>query len=104
MRAAEVDSHRQRTLGRYTFFRAFDLLTTTKTVSIQKLVEELHRLPESAFIPTEPIRRFLEHNPVDADSLVPYLNWDRQHYTRNLIDRTPLYELMAICWEVGQAS
>ena len=34
----------------------------------------------------------------------PYLNWDRQHYTRNLIDRTALYELMAICWEVGQAS
>ena len=30
--------------------------------------------------------------------------WDRQHYTRNLIDQTPLYELMAICWEVGQAS
>ncbi|HTT22735.1 MAG TPA: cysteine dioxygenase family protein, partial [Candidatus Sulfotelmatobacter sp.] len=26
------------------------------------------------------------------------------HYTRNLIDRTPRYELMAICWEVGQAS
>jgi cysteine dioxygenase len=41
---------------------------------------------------------------VDIDSLMPYLNWDRQHYTRNLIDRTPLYELMAICWEVGQAS
>jgi cysteine dioxygenase len=42
--------------------------------------------------------------PVDADSLAPYLTWDRQHYTRNLIDRTPIYELMAICWEVGQAS
>ena len=37
-------------------------------------------------------------------SLDPYLNWSRQHYTRNLIDRTKLYELMAICWEVGQAS
>ncbi len=41
---------------------------------------------------------------MDPDSLARYLNWDRQHYTRNLIDRTPLYELMAICWEVGQAS
>ena len=61
-------------------------------------------MPESAFGPTEPFRRFLQDTPVDADSLAPYLNWDRQHYTRNLIDRTPLYELMAICWEVGQAS
>jgi cysteine dioxygenase len=32
------------------------------------------------------------------------LTWDRQHYTRNLIDKTDLYEMMAICWEVGQGS
>jgi len=80
------------------------MITTIKTVSIQKLVSELRKLPESAFVPTESLRQLLEQNPVDADSLAPYLNWDRQHYTRNLIDRTPLYELMAICWEVGQAS
>ncbi len=61
-------------------------------------------MPESSLNETEPLRRFLQHTPVDTDSLAPYLNWDRQHYTRNLIDRTALYELMAICWEVGQAS
>ena len=80
------------------------MFTTAKTVSIQHVVQELRRMPGSAFIPTEPIRQFLEKSPVDTDSLTRYLNWDRQHYTRNLIDRTPLYELMAICWEVGQAS
>jgi len=64
----------------------------------------LRMLPESAFISTEPLRQFLAQRPVDVESLAPYLTWDRQHYTRNLIDRTPLYELMAICWEVGQAS
>ncbi|PYX76951.1 MAG: hypothetical protein DMG78_00280 [Acidobacteria bacterium] len=80
------------------------MITSTKTVPIQKLVDELRTLPESAFIPTEPLRRFLTQMPVDAESLAPYLTWDRQHYTRNLIDRTPLYEFMAICWEVGQAS
>jgi cysteine dioxygenase len=78
--------------------------TAAKIVPIQRLVEELRKLPESAFIATELIRRFLQQTPVDAESLAPYLNWDRQHYTRNLIDRTPLYELMAICWDVGQAS
>jgi len=80
------------------------MVTAAKNPSIQKLVEELRQMPESMFIPTEPLRRFLEMNPVEADSLTPYLTWSRQHYTRNLIDRTPLYELMAICWEVGQAS
>ncbi len=34
----------------------------------------------------------------------PYLFWNSQHYTRNLIDKTDLYELLAICWEVGMSS
>ena len=80
------------------------MITAAKPVPIQQLVEGLRQLPEAAFETTEPIRKFLQETPVDADSLAPYLNWDRQHYTRNLIDRTSLYELMAICWEVGQAS
>ena len=80
------------------------MLITVKPVPITKLIEGLRQMPESAFTPTEPIRRFLQETPVDADSLAPYLTWDRQHYTRNLIDRTPLYELMAICWETGQMS
>ncbi len=80
------------------------MVTAAKTVSIERLVRGLREMPESAFIPTEPVRRYLQECPVDSDSLAPYLNWDRQHYTRNLIDRTPLYELMAICWDVGQAS
>ncbi|HEX8799552.1 MAG TPA: cysteine dioxygenase family protein, partial [Terriglobales bacterium] len=29
---------------------------------------------------------------------------NNQHYTRNLIDKTALYELLAICWEVGMRS
>ena len=80
------------------------MITAAKIVPIQTLVQELRRMPEANFIDTEPLRRFLQQMPVEPDSLAPYLNWDRQHYTRNLIDRTPLYELMAICWEVGQAS
>lgn len=80
------------------------MITAAKTVHIQRLVEGLRQMPEPMFDQTEPLRRFLEQTPVDSDSLAPYLNWSRQHYTRNLIDRTRLYELMAICWDVGQAS
>jgi cysteine dioxygenase len=80
------------------------MTTVAKQISIQDFVAELQRLPEAAFRETEPIRSFLQNMPVNADSLSRYLTWDRQHYTRNLIDKTPLYELVAICWEVGQAS
>jgi cysteine dioxygenase len=80
------------------------MLTAAKTVSIDHLVQELRKLPKHAFTEIESLRHVLQEKPVQAESLVPYLTWDRQHYTRNLIDRTPLYELLAICWEVGQAS
>lgn len=78
--------------------------TGVKQVSIDDLVAGLRQFPEAAFDETEQLRRFLQEMPVRADSLATYLTWDRQHYTRNLIDKTPLYELLAICWEVGQIS
>ena len=78
--------------------------TNANPVTIQTLVAGLRSLPQHAFEGTGHILSFLQHSPVLPDSLAPYLAWDRQHYTRNLIDKTPLYELIAICWEVGQAS
>src|SRR5437879_13750632 len=78
--------------------------TTSRQVAIQDFVSGLRKFPESAFIETASILSFLQSTPVSPETLTRYLTWDRQHYTRNLIDRTPLYELLAICWEVGQVS
>ena len=74
------------------------------TLSIQDFTTELRKLPASAFERVDVVQRFLREHPVDSESLSPYLRWDHQHYTRNLIDKNNLYELVAICWEVGQAS
>jgi cysteine dioxygenase len=78
--------------------------TVLKQVSIEDFVAGLRKFAEPAFLGTEQILHFLEQTPVVPDTLEQFLTWDRQHYTRNLIDKTPLYELMAICWEVGQIS
>jgi cysteine dioxygenase len=78
--------------------------TALKQIAIQDFVAELRKFPASAFDQVERIRSFLQENPINSESLAPFLLWDRQHYTRNLIDKTPLYELIAICWEVGQSS
>lgn len=78
--------------------------TQAQAVSIQDFVSALRTYPEAAFEHTSEILEFLRTTPVDGDSLAKYLTWDRQHYTRNLIDKTPLYELLAICWEIGQSS
>jgi cysteine dioxygenase len=76
----------------------------SKQLPIQDFVSQLRKFPESAFDRTDQIIEFLAATPVAPETLAPYLTWDRQHYTRNLIDKTPLYELIAICWEVGQVS
>jgi cysteine dioxygenase len=77
---------------------------TAKPVAIQEFAAALRKLPESAFDRTNQVIEFLRSAPVTPDTLEPFLTWDRQHYTRNLVDKTPLYELIAICWEVGQIS
>ena len=75
-----------------------------QTVSIQEFVAGLRQFSEATFNGTRAIQDYLEQHPVDPASLAPYLFWDRQHYTRNLIDATPLYDLIAICWEAGHHS
>ena len=76
----------------------------SKPVPIDDFVAGLRKVPEPGFRGTEQIFRFLEQTPVAPHTLERYLTWDRQHYTRNLIDKTPLYELIAICWDIGQVS
>ena len=73
-------------------------------VPLNALVEKLRSCPASAFETTQTIQTLLQEMPVEEASLTPYLEWDRQHYTRNLIDKSDRYELLAICWESGQAS
>jgi len=75
-----------------------------KTISVQDFAAGLRRLPASAFHEADQVVDFLRSASADRDTLAPYLSWDRKHYTRNLVDKTPLYELIAICWEVGQFS
>src|SRR5260370_13966573 len=75
-----------------------------KQVSIQDFTAELRKFPEPAFDHVSDILAFLQRTTVSPEALAPYLTWNGQHYTRNLIDKTPLYELIVICWEVGQVS
>lgn len=77
---------------------------TAQTVSIDDFVKGLRELRESDFTGVEGTLEFIRTNPVDSETLKPYLFWNSQHYTRNLIDKTELYELLAICWEPGMKS
>lgn len=72
-------------------------------VAIDVFTEGLCRIPETDFT-HERVEAHLRDNLVDPDTLAPYLHYAATHYTRNLIYRCGLFELMAICWDMGQAS
>jgi cysteine dioxygenase len=76
----------------------------SQAVPIAHFVAELRKFPEPTFRHTRDVLTFMRTTPVLPETLTPFLSWDAQHYTRNLIDKTPLYELVAICWDVGQIS
>jgi len=75
-----------------------------RTVPAQQVINRLEELNERDFLHVEKPLAVLRAHPVDPESLAPYIFWNAQHYTRNLIHKTELYELLAICWEVGMCS
>jgi cysteine dioxygenase len=75
-----------------------------QAISVDEFVSRLRCCGEEDFIQVQSVHELLRASPVEPQSIERYLIWDRQHYTRNLIDKTPLYELLAICWEIGQGS
>ena len=81
-----------------------DTDTKLQTVPLQELITRLDALGEADFLGVARPLQVLTDNPVDPDSLQSYLFWNSQHYTRNLLHKTPLYELLAICWEPGMRS
>jgi len=72
-------------------------------VTIQKFAEDLAAIREMDFTHAT-VLDFMRSNRVDAATLAPYLYFASDHYTRNLIHKTDLFELIAICWDIGQKS
>ena len=73
------------------------------TVTVDEFVTKLSAIaPRDFTIPR--VLEFTKDNPVKPDTLSPYLFYANSHYTRNLIFKCELFEVMAICWEIGQVS
>lgn len=72
-------------------------------LNIDDFAKRLSSIPERDFT-HQNVLDYVRQNRVDVKSLQPYLYFSREHYTRNLVCRTPLFELIAICWEPGQRS
>ena len=72
-------------------------------LQIDDWVQGLSKIHREQFT-LENIEHYLQQHPIRSDTLEPYLFYAKSHYTRNLIYKSKLFEVMAICWEIGQAS
>ena len=67
-------------------------------IPVDGIVQTLRCVPPPSFQPGEICRR-LKDVLLDPGSLAPYLHFADRRYTRNLIYRDDLFELIALCWE-----
>ena len=72
-------------------------------VRVQTLIDGLKAIRDEEFT-CDNVYSFLGDNPVDVDSISRYFFWSPEHYTRNLIYKDERFEMMAICWNLGQVS
>jgi predicted metal-dependent enzyme (double-stranded beta helix superfamily) len=72
-------------------------------LAVKDWVERIAAIPEPQFT-IERVLGTMRDAEVQPESLKPYLYFSKGSYTRNLIFKCPLFEVIAICWETGQAS
>ena len=70
-------------------------------VSLDGLVEVLNSIPERYF-GFETVGDCLRTHPVDVSTLEPYRFFDSKQPRPNVILKNDLFELVAMCWEIGQ--
>ena len=66
-------------------------------------VRQLNGIEKAKFT-VENVFGFCQARGVEAGTLEPFLHWDPCCYTRNLIFKCELFEVIAICWQIGQLS
>jgi cysteine dioxygenase len=66
-------------------------------VEVRGVVDTLRTVPPPRFQPVE-ICKLLADANVNPKTLEPYLHFAKGRYTRNLIFRNELFELIALCW------
>jgi cysteine dioxygenase len=69
--------------------------------SIGDFVDGLRSIEMGAITKANVLEYFSEVN-LRPDALVPYVYWNDSFYTRNLIYRDDLFEVLALCWLPGQ--
>lgn len=75
--------------------------SAAREVGIDEFVQGLAAIP--GFTP-KGVNAYLQAHRVQPQTLRPYLFFSPASYTRNLVFKNDLFEVIAICWDIGQVS
>jgi cysteine dioxygenase len=78
-------------------------ISSMQQLSIDDWVKKLTSISEKDFT-IERICDFTARYGIQAETLKSYVFYANSHYTRNLIFKCDLFEILAICWNIGQVS
>jgi cysteine dioxygenase len=76
-------------------------MTDKRLISVDDFIEGLRSF-ERSLITRDRVLDFCSSVRITDSSLAPYVFFDDAFYTRNLIYRDDLFEVMTICWQPGQ--
>jgi cysteine dioxygenase len=77
------------------------LLTHPLRTTVLDFVEGLREL-EIDLITKTRVLEYLSETHLHSSAFEPYVHWNDCFYTRNLIYRDDLFEVLALCWRPGQ--
>lgn len=77
-------------------------MSEPECIGVDQLISRVHALLQSG--QPDQVTEYLNTMSLQPEDLTPYLHFHDAHYTRNLIFKNDLFELLALCWSPGQHS
>src|SRR5215467_4824202 len=71
-------------------------------MNLVETIEELKRAAKDLRLPD--LRKLILNLKPDPEEINPYVQFTENHYARNLVYKTPDFEVLVLCWRSGQRS
>ena len=76
-------------------------MASQNLLSMEAFLDGINDVFERGFA-TEDIHAHLKKTLIEPDSLQRYIFFRPERYTRNLVFKNEFFELLVICWNIGQ--
>lgn len=75
----------------------------SRGASLEQLIDSLQAIPRDSFR-DDLVLDVVRSTRVDVAALEPFVDWQPDRYTRHLVYRDDLFQILVLCWNVGQCT